>query len=104
MDNQEMKDFSSALSPNNFSTDNLPLATKRQIQNEACEVVRAVARKNMIENGMAMIQTTAMRNVADLSMLQEQYATQCPSSEARLAYLVNEYTYRSNRRLSGGGN
>lgn len=102
MNNQEQNDYSAALSPSNFSTDHMPAATKRQIQKDSCEVVRAVVRKNMIENGMALITNTAMTNIANLSMLEQQLSDMAPTAEPRLKMIVDDYSIRANNRLQGG--
>lgn len=101
MNTQEQNDYSAALSPSNFSTDHMPIATKRQIHKDSCEVVRAVVRKNMIENGMALITNTALNNIANLSMLEQQLSEMAPSAEPRLKLIVDQYTLRSNQRLGG---
>ncbi|MGG5342171.1 hypothetical protein [Enterococcus sp. AZ192] len=101
MNNQEQNDFSTALSPSNFSTDHMPTAAKRQIHKDSCEVVRAVVRKNMIENGMSLITNTAMNNIANLSMLEQQLSDIAPNAEPRLKMIVDEYTIRANNRLGG---
>lgn len=102
MNNQEQNDYSAALSPSNFSTDHMPIATKRQIHKDSCEVVRAVVRKNMLENGMSLITNTAMTNIANLSMLEQQLSDMAPTAEPRLKMIVDEYTIRANNRLQGG--
>lgn len=102
MNNQEQNDFSTALSPSNFSSEHMPLATKRLIHKDTCEVVRAVIRKNTIENGMSLITNTAMNNIANLSMLEQQLSDIAPTAEPRLKMIVDEYTIRANNRLQGG--
>lgn len=101
MNNQEQNDYSAALSPSNFSTDHMPTTTKRQIHRDSCEVVRAVVRKNMIENGMALITNTAMNNIANLSMLEQQLSDMAPTAEPRLKMIVDDYSLRANKRLGG---
>lgn len=64
MNHQEQNDCSSALSPSNFSIKHMPSATKHQIYKDSCEVLRAVDRKNTIENSMSLITNTAMTNSA----------------------------------------
>lgn len=66
MNHQEQNDCSSALSPSNFSIEHIPSATKHQIYKDSCEVLRAVDRKNTIENSMSLITNTAMTNSANL--------------------------------------
>lgn len=101
MNNQEQNNYSASLSPSNFSTERMPNVTKRQIHKDSCEVVRAVVRKNMIENGMSLITNTAMTNIANLSMLEQQLSDVAPTAEPRLKMIVDEYTIRANNRLGG---
>ncbi len=102
MNNQEQNNYLSALSPSNFSAEYMSNATKRQIHKDSCEVVRTVVRKNMIENGMAFITNTAMNNIANLSMLEQQLSDIAPTAEPRLKMIVDEYSIRANNRLQGG--
>lgn len=100
MSNSDLSKFSSALSPSNFSTDHLSPVAKQQIHSDASLVVRETVYRNLRENAFAMVQTTAMRNVADLSLLSDQLSANCPNAEKRLAFLVDNYTWRCNQRLS----
>ncbi|WP_202526644.1 hypothetical protein [Enterococcus faecalis] len=69
MNPQQQNQFSTSLSPANFSTEHVPLATKRQIHNEACQIVKAVVKRNILENEMSLVTNTAMTNIANLSLL-----------------------------------
>ncbi|MFZ2483658.1 MAG: MT-A70 family methyltransferase [Streptococcus parauberis] len=66
MNPQQQNQFSTSLSPANFSTEHMPLATKRQIHKDSCDIFRAVVHKNMLENGMSLVTNTAMTNIANL--------------------------------------
>ncbi|GFH43501.1 hypothetical protein Hs30E_20480 [Lactococcus hodotermopsidis] len=101
MNNEQMNYHSQTLSPANFQTDKLPIATKRQLHQDACQIVREVARRNMLENGLAIIENTAMQNVANLSILEAQLLEIAPHAEARLKMLVDNYTIRADKRLGG---
>jgi predicted outer membrane protein len=98
---QQMNHHSKTLSPANFQFDSLPVATKRQLHQETCQIVREVAKRNLVENGLALIQTTAMNNIANLSVLEAQLLEICPHAENRLRMLVDNYTLRADKRLGG---
>lgn len=53
MNPQQQNQFSTSLSLANFSTEHMPLAAKRQIHKDSCDISRAVVHKNMLENGMS---------------------------------------------------
>ena len=99
MPNSDLSKFSKALSPANFSSEHMSLADKKKLHYDASAVVREVARRNLVENGFAMIQTTALRNVLELSSYQE-LATNV-DTETRIKFLLDEYTKRANQRLGG---
>ncbi len=99
MNNQDLSNYSVAYSPNNFSTEHLSPAAKQQIHNDASLVVREVIKRNLVENGLAMIQSTALKNVGDLSLLEQQLSELAPHSAERLKFLVDQYTLRANQRL-----
>lgn len=95
----DLNKFSSALSPSNFSSEHMSVVDKRRVLNDASAITREVARRNMVENGLAMIQTTALKNVLELSAYQDQ-ATNI-DTEIRIKFLLDEYTMRCNKRLGG---
>lgn len=101
MNSQETQNYGGALSPTYFSAENLPLTAKNQISQDSCEVVRTVIKRNLVENGLAFIQSTAMNNVANLSMLEQELVRIAPNAEARLRVLVDNYTFRCDQRLGG---
>lgn len=99
MPNSDLDKFSSALSPSNFSSEHMSLADKRRIHQDASAIVRETCRRNLCENAYAMIQTTALRNVLELSAYQD-LATNA-DTEIRIKFLLDEYTKRVNKRLGG---
>lgn len=101
MNAQETQNYGAALSPTYFSTEKLPITARNKIEQDACEVIRTVVKRNLVENGYAMIQNTAMNNVANLSMLEQQLVQIAPNAEARLRVLVDNYTFRCDQRLGG---
>lgn len=102
MPNTDLSKFSKSLSPANFSSEHMSVADKKKLHYDASAVVREIARRNLIENGYAMIQTTALRNVLELSVYQDMATN--PDTETRIKFLLDEYTKRANQRLSRGGN
>ena len=101
MNPQQQNQFSTSLSPANFSTEHMSPAVKRQIHKDSCDIVRTVVHKNMLENGMSLVTNTAMTNIANLSMLESQLSAIAPTAETRLKLIVDEYTLRANKRLGG---
>ena len=99
MPNSDLSKFSKALSPANFSSEHMSLADKKKLHMTASKMVREIAAINIREQGFAMIQTTALRNVLELSSYQE-LATNV-DAEARIKFLLDEYTKRANQRLGG---
>ena len=101
MNPQQQNQFSTSLSLANFSTEHMPLAARRQIHKDSCDIFRAVVHKNMLENGMSLVTNTAMTNIANLSLLESQLSAIAPTAENRLRFIVDHYTIKANNRLGG---
>ena len=101
MNSQETQNYGAALSPSYFSTENLPISARNKIEQDSCDIIHKVIKRNLVENGYAMIQSTAMNNVANLSILEQQLVQIAPNAEARLRVLVDNYTFRCDQRLGG---